>query len=142
MKVTIFHNVTHDGFGRNVGFFGYQPGHALVPVFVYDDSLSEFTEVCEQAFHLFNVGDDPEFGTPDERALAYRKARNRSLSTGDVVMVNIGDVEHWYSCASIGWTEIDPPQFVVWASCYGTTALDPQQHPLPKIHPQIAQEGR
>jgi hypothetical protein len=32
----------------------------------------------------------PEFGTPDPRAVAYRKCGHRSLSVGDVVM--IGDM--------------------------------------------------
>jgi hypothetical protein len=141
MDITIFHNVTHDGVGRNVGFFGYQRGHALVPVFTYNESLADFGSgvhsVAERAFHLFNVGDDPDFGTPDQRALAYRAARNRSLSTGDAVLIRIGQAQHWIALGENGWEDVPAPAFVVWASCHGTTALDPRQHPLDGINPPL-----
>ena len=65
---------------------GYRAEHTVTEVFAYDVAAphteAEAHALLEEAFHLFNVGDDPEFGTPDERAVAYRQRRNRSLSNG------------------------------------------------------------
>jgi hypothetical protein len=45
------------------------------------------------------VGHDPDFGIPDQRAVAYRQAGNRSLSVGDVVQVDAI------------WLAVDPIRF-------------------------------
>lgn len=139
VQVTILHNVTGDGVGRNAGFFGYQHGHALVPVFAYDETLALFGEggegIANAAFHLWNVGH--EGPRPDPRAVVYRERGNRSLSVGDVVMLTIGGSQQWLACADNGWDHVQPPDFLVWASKHGTTALDPRQHPIPNINPPI-----
>jgi hypothetical protein len=103
--VITWHNVTRDESGRHLGMVhGYRPGHLLVPVDKFDvDSPSE--NLLDDLFRLFNVGDDPDFGPPDEHALAYRQRGNRSLSVGDVIQVN----DHWWSCESHGWNHIETP---------------------------------
>jgi hypothetical protein len=120
MRVRVYHNIDPDH------FFGYQPGHAVVPVFTADIPTEEWNpdRVLEQVFHLLNVGDDPEFGTPDPRAVAYRQRRNRSLSVGDVVWLD--DIITWRACARVGWTHIDPPT-VVFQETHGTTPLTPEE---------------
>ncbi|HEY0697395.1 MAG TPA: hypothetical protein VGD43_06255 [Micromonospora sp.] len=44
--------------------------------------------MLSDVYRLFNVGHDPQFGTPDPRAVVYRERGNRSLSVGDVVALN------------------------------------------------------
>lgn len=108
MKVTIFHNETRDAQGRHIAMLdGFRPGHRLVEVFAYEiPEAGAPTHVAEEAFELFNIGDDPDFrpAGPDETAVAYRARRLRSLSVGDVVRA--GDVA--LACASRGWDYIDP----------------------------------
>ncbi|MBN1172641.1 MAG: hypothetical protein JXA67_10755 [Micromonosporaceae bacterium] len=107
ITVRAYLNTTQDANGLPLGMLdGYQPGHELTLVFettapATDDDLT----VCEQVFRLLNVGDDPEFGTPDPRALEYRFKGHRSLSVGDVVDVD----GRYYACARFGFTAIDTP---------------------------------
>lgn len=133
MKITVFHNVSTDEHGRLVGMLdGYQPGHALVPVAEYVRDVPDTTDfhelrkAAEEAYHVFNVGDDPDFGTPDERALVYRRRGNRSLSVGDVVRVDAGLGDAYLACASVGWVTIPAPEFfAVECKRHGTTSLEP-----------------
>ncbi|MGL5824992.1 MAG: hypothetical protein ACRCYU_09275 [Nocardioides sp.] len=108
MKVTVLHNVARDGFGRPRGYDGYQPDHQLANVFDYETDLVAPLAVAEQAFHLFNVGDDPHFGTPHPTAIAYRANQLRSLSVGDVLLLEDGahGTPVAYACASVGWTPL------------------------------------
>lgn len=113
MQIQVFHNVTKDAHGRHVGMLdGYRAGHDLALVYEYtvpDDKSARFLldgrTYAEDAFHLFNVGDDPAYGTPDPRAVEYRAKRLRSLSVGDVVVVG----ERAYACAALGWDPIAGP---------------------------------
>jgi hypothetical protein len=137
VTVTVWHNVVTDFVGHHIAMMdGYQVGHPLVPVFTYtvpvEDAINHAT-VIEEAFHLFNVGDDPTFGTPDERAVAYRARRNRSLSVGDVVQVATA----WWACASGPWQQIDPPAFIARnVAVHGTTPLnDGVRIPTPATAP-------
>ena len=132
MRALIFHNITTDANGRPLGMLdGYEHGHALVPVAIFD---VDGDYPLEQIYHLLNVGDDPQMmgGCPDERAVIYRQNRNRSLSVGDVVALKDGDEITWSMCASIGWTTITPPRWLAaHASQHGTTAMDlPASWPL------------
>jgi hypothetical protein len=117
MRVRIFHT---DDLASAYDTDG--PGTGLREVFSCDEpdpaADSSGTEnvpegvhlaILERMFFLFNVGDDPAFGTPDPRAVAYRRQRLRSLSMGDVVALD--DV--FYACASVGWKRLDPPPEIV-----------------------------
>lgn len=128
VTVKIYHNVTVGPSGRPVGMLdGYLPGASLTHVATFTTPLPAGDEhnvmaICNEAFHLLNVGDDPSLGTPDERAVAYRAARNRSLSVGDVVAVG----EVFVAVAAYGWKPVDirPAQIVEYGT-YGTTPLRP-----------------
>lgn len=113
MRARVYHNIHPDH------FFGYQPGHPVVLVFETELPTYDPDANLGFLFHLLNVGDDPHFGTPDPRAVEYRRRRNRSLSVGDVVWLQ--DTV-WRACASVGWTNIDAPTVVV-EETHGTTPL-------------------
>lgn len=134
MKITVFHNVSTDNVGRLLGMLdGYQPGHALVPVAEYEDRSSKVEpmeaahDAANEAYRLFNVGDDPTFGTPSVLAVDYRKRGNRSLSVGDVIHVLIRDhYSVWLACASVGWDHIEEPAFfALECSRHGTASVEP-----------------
>lgn len=114
MKVTVFHNIATDPQGRHLGWdSGYRPGHPLVPVFRYEtDSTLGVMGIANEAYRLFNVGDDPTFGTPAAEAVQYRMLQNRSLSKGDVLLLHTDDGPTWLACASSGWDPIDPPAWL------------------------------
>lgn len=82
---------------------GYEDGDPIAPVATYTlsdvEAESMVLDVAEDAFRVFNMGHDPEFGVPDQRALDYRAAHNRALSVGDVVQV--GDI--WLAVDDVGF---------------------------------------
>ena len=112
LHMRVYHNVARDAAGRPLGMLdGYAPDHPVALVAelhlpTTGDDLADVASTLATVFHLFNVGDDPEFGTPDPRAVDYRLRGNRSLSVGDVVA--LGD-QH-FACARISWDPIDPPR--------------------------------
>jgi hypothetical protein len=111
-RIRVYHNVARDPAGRPLGMLdGYAPDHPVALVAELHlpttgvapmDAASTLATV----FRLFNVGDDPEFGTPDPHAIEYRSRGNRSLSVGDVVAVG----DRHFACARISWDPIDPPR--------------------------------
>lgn len=125
--VTVYHNNNP----RDARVFGYKQDHTVTEVFRYEtrDSDRTATAYAEQAFELFNIGDDPTFGTPDQRAVDYRARKNRSLSVGDVVRVQglawlpdeVSDV--FLACGSYGWTLINAPT-VDNQTSHGTTPIE------------------
>ncbi len=74
-------------------FDGYEPGHVLHKAIEYETD-SEYP--LDEAFERFNIGEDA-------LARAYRAGKNRSLSVGDVVVVD--GVAN--TCDSFGWTPLD-----------------------------------
>jgi hypothetical protein len=109
VPVRVFHNVATDSEGRAMGFFGYEADHAVVEVFrttasAHDDPLT----VCSHIFELLNIGHDPQFGTPDPRAVAYRNCGHRSLSVGDCMAVG----DQFYAVAAFGFTPIADPHII------------------------------
>jgi ribosomal protein S27E len=54
-------------------------------------------KICEHAFRIFNIGEDDDF---EDVIARYRGARNRSLSVGDVVIVDAKA----YAVSSFGFT--------------------------------------
>jgi hypothetical protein len=117
IKVLVHHNVATDEQERPLGMLdGYAARHPtmLVATFTADEPADDLA-ACEQAFRLFNVGDDPEFGQPDLRAVDYRQRGNRSLSVGDVVEIRDDAGHRYYACARTGWQPIAPP-IEVWGA--------------------------
>lgn len=108
--VTVYLNVARDGFGAPTGMRdGYKAGDELRRAFrlplTDKESSTPAMALAEKVFHLLNVGDDPAYGTPDDRAVAYRLGNYRSLSVGDVLEIN---GEH-VAVASMGFDTIDAP---------------------------------
>jgi hypothetical protein len=96
----------------------------LVPVFTTTTEraggTAEDMVTLDEIWRLLNVGEDPAFGTPDERAVAYRANRNRSLSLGDVVAIG----PRWYALTRReGWAQITEPADISYDSHEGTTSL-------------------
>jgi len=89
MLLTIFLN---DSVGH---FDGYHVSHVLRPVFATTTDHTNDRDALNYAFEQFNVGETDD-------AVQYRKKGLRSLSVGDVVMVD----HRPYSCDSCGWTRI------------------------------------
>lgn len=80
-------------------FVPYQPGDVMYRAFDYTvtaSSLDEDLTVCERAFEWFNVGENAY-------AKEYRAKGNRSLSVGDVVVVD----GRAYAVDSFGWNKLD-----------------------------------
>jgi hypothetical protein len=117
MKIEVLHNISRDAsFGLNTVFHSTQPGGyvkktEVVKVFEYgqDDSGYSAERVLEDVFRLLNVGDDPGFGTPSEVAKSYRARSLRSLSVGDVVVL---DGQAW-SAESVGWQPRQPDELKI-----------------------------
>lgn len=104
--VRAYLNEAQDPTGHLAMFDGYRPGDPLRLAFQTQIMASTIDlALCEQVFRTLNVGDDPELGEPDPRAVAYRKRGERSLSKGDVVRIG----ERWYACASYGFDAIPAP---------------------------------
>lgn len=83
MRVDILLNTnTRDSFMR-----GYQPGDPMVRGGHFEVEAWGPIDACNKVWRLANVGDDPDFGTPDPQAVEYRENRQRSLSIGDIVVV-------------------------------------------------------
>lgn len=121
MRVTVYHNIARDKAGHHLGFDGYKPGQALVPVFAYDTDLldgglTELLRIAEAAFEAFNA--DPEMLTGAQRELAdrYRCRRLRSLSVGDVLRA--GDTA--LACDPVGFREVPTELNEVHVSEHGT----------------------
>jgi len=117
-RVRVFHNNdVRESFLR-----GYQAGQTVTEVFAYDQPTLDTDDLglAERAFEpLFNIGDDPSFGEPDQRAVDYRSRGNRSLSVGDVIAID----ELFLSCDSSGWRELDQEPDIQQRQQHGTTPL-------------------
>ena len=88
-------------------------------------AASDHLAMCEEMFHLLNVGDDPAFGAPDARAVAYRARGNRSLSVGDLACVDGA----WYACAPSGFRAVEPPRVATDAVAGSTPYAGVDQQP-------------
>lgn len=118
--VRVFHNIARDEQGRHVGYGGYQHGQPVVEVFQASaDSTADPAVICENIYMLLNVGDDPVFGTPDPRAIAYRRKGNRSLSAGDLICLD----GTWLACARTGFQPVAEQPVIVRAADHGTAPL-------------------
>jgi hypothetical protein len=121
VMVRAFHNLTAAEQDRYP--CEYVPGDRVVQVFATPaPSGSEHLAVCEAVWELLNIGDDPAFGTPDPRAVAYRRRGNRSLSTGDLVCIGSGA---WYAAAApAGFTPVPAAPLLVTEQQPGTAPYE------------------
>lgn len=121
--VRAYHNIGADIDGRHVAFLdGYQAGDPVVCVFTalaIGERYGSDLAACEDMFRLLNIGHDPDMGTPDLRAVDYRRRGNRSLSVGDVVAVD----DRFYACAPVGFVPLASAPSVCVQTRYGTTPL-------------------
>lgn len=116
MKIKIFHNISRDasfGLNRVIGASTADQRHRLVWVFEYEDDAG-YTPAATlaRAFDEFNIGDG-------ELAKRYRARRLRSLSVGDVVMID-GQA---YSCESVGWKERLPGELRILPAAEADKAI-------------------
>ncbi|QFZ20557.1 hypothetical protein [Saccharothrix syringae] len=128
VRIRVFHNLNDRAL-----LVGYQE-QPVTEVLAYTEppsARSHDVDLVEAAFELCNVGDDPEFGRPDPRAVRYRRRGNRSLSIGDVVAVD----GRFYACQRIGWRRITEPRQLNERR-HGTTPLHHDQRPVPETDPQ------
>lgn len=119
----VFHNVAANERGWPLGMVeGHRPEHEIVLVAKLDvDADRDHLVICEAIHLLFNVGDDPEFGKPNQRAIDYRARGNRSLSRGDVVGFHQNGEAKFYAVASMGFEPLTGPPRVVIKATHGTT---------------------
>lgn len=73
----------------------YEPGDEYYLATTYSEPDDEDLAYCERAFERFNVGDE----RTDPVVSQYRGAGHRSLSVGDVVVID----DRAYTCNSVGW---------------------------------------
>jgi YodL-like protein len=93
LKYLFFVNVQKDGDGRWVGFLGYQSGHALELAYHGAVEAEHERHACNQLFEKFNINHPRDY-------------RNRSMSVGDVIVI---DHRKAYACESVGWKETPVP---------------------------------
>jgi hypothetical protein len=79
-------------------FRRYEPGHALRRTVTYTTDSDDHHRILENAYERFNIGLDS-----DPVVAEYRSTRNRSLSVGDVVVIDGTP----YSCEPFGWDVLD-----------------------------------
>lgn len=126
-RVRVYHNANRDERGRPTGYLdGYAPTDKVVHVATwhvtrrYGDEYRTDQFIQGEAWKVFNVGDDPEFGLVYEVATEYRARRNRSLSMGDVLQIDEGG---WYACEDFGWKAINTPD-TTCEGWYGSTYIN------------------
>lgn len=109
--VRILHNVTRDHVGRLEGFDGIRDGHRFVEVFTFDTDVTG--DVYEYAYRVTNA--PPEILNDTERAIEadYRTHRVRSVSVGDIVIVD-GAAK---TVASFGFKDVDLATVKVHEHC-------------------------
>jgi hypothetical protein len=105
--VTIYLNVQYDATGHLSGMLdGYQAGDEVTPVFTYCPwDKSDYTPVmlAEDAFRLFNAPEESITQKYDLKiTLRYRANKLRSLSVGDLVMID-GEV---FACEKMGFRHL------------------------------------
>lgn len=128
--VQVFHNVSDD---RMRFFEGYKPENPLTHVFdleipphVQADMETDkgVYAALNYAFMILNIGHETTMVTDEGKAqaTAYRERKNRSLSVGDVIVID-GVA---FACAALGWdvVTVHPHQIVRDYAEHGTTSLD------------------
>jgi hypothetical protein len=78
------------------GFKSYETGDVMYVAFEYETDGPDPINICEDAFREFNIGDG-------DLAHQYRQLGNRSLSVGDVLVIDGAA----FGVASSGWDVIN-----------------------------------
>lgn len=118
VRVRVFHN----NYAPSAFLRGYESGDTVTEVFTYSTQRTADTNddvLAAEAYTLFNVGHDSEFGVPDPRAVDYRARRNRSLSVGDVLDID----GRFFACDAVGWRALPEAPPVEQIAASGTTPL-------------------
>ncbi|MEJ3741763.1 hypothetical protein WEI85_00475 [Actinomycetes bacterium KLBMP 9797] len=116
VKVTVYHN-------DEARFMPYEDGQLLVAVtchWLEAPAGNDPAAIAEWAYHAFNA--DLDFLEPGRAAgggettflaaCVYRLLGYRSLSVGDVVLIETGQHSRWLACDSFGWRPIPEPSNV------------------------------
>ncbi|MDT7785203.1 MAG: hypothetical protein QOF58_3622 [Pseudonocardiales bacterium] len=98
---------------------GYKSRDTVTEVYLYVEDALDDHVLLGRAFDLFNIGHDPEFGVPDERAVEYRDRGNRSLSVGDVVAID----DRFYTFDRVGRRRLEEQPTIRQRASHGTTPL-------------------
>lgn len=98
---------------------GYKPGHTVTEVYLYVEDPHDDHVLLDRAFDLLSIGRDPEYGTPDERAVEYRGRGNRPLSVGDVVAID----DRFYAFDGGGRRRLDKQPTIRQHAAPGTVPL-------------------
>lgn len=93
VTISVLHNVSDDHFD------GYKPGDLLVHVADMTVAPDDVDGLLEEVYTLCNIGSAESL---DERVATYRRRRNRSLSTGDVLIY--GEVA--FAVTSVGFERV------------------------------------
>ena len=129
LVLSVYHNVSSD---RMRFFEGYKPEDPLTHVFdlAVPDHIDLETNygvdtALDYAFMALNVGHEDFAVITDEgkaNVIAYRERKNRSLSVGDVIIID-GVA---FACAALGWgvVTVHPHQIIADYAEHGTTSLD------------------
>lgn len=129
LTLSIHHNVSND---RMRFFHGYKAEDPLTHVFdlTIPDHVDMETDqgvnsALSYAFMVLNIGHEDFCVITDEgreQAIAYRERKNRSLSVGDVIIID-GVA---FACATLGWevVTVHPHQIIANYAEHGTTSLD------------------
>lgn len=96
LTVDVYHNVSTEPLRM---LNGYRDGDPLVHVFTV--TVPEDKHPLTYCWWLLNVGHEGD--PPDPQAELYRTRRNRSLSVGDVLIIDGAA----HACGSIGWDKVD-----------------------------------
>ena len=111
--ITVYHNTS--------GRFGpYASGHGLVGVISHwhhQPEGAELEQIADWIFHLLNVDlEDLHSARANSGgesafllACSYRLLGLRSMATGDVLALTVGDRTTWLACEPIGWRRISAP---------------------------------
>lgn len=120
VDVRVLHNEERDEAGRWLSIMrGYEAETAALrdvfslrladPLRVGEDLETSLLRLCEHVYEFTNADADLLPAADAERARAYRAKHVRSLSIGDVVIVELPDSIHAFAVDTVGFKKIAPP---------------------------------
>lgn len=94
MRYILFINIQKDAQGRNVGFDGYAPGHQMEVGYIGQINDMPDQQALGTLFETFNINPPRDYA-------------NRSMSVGDVALLQTGTDNRAYACESVGWKQVE-----------------------------------